>query len=159
MYIIYKASFFTWILIQEVHVIKGLTIEGTCVEVGCALQWTYCTLHRTLGMALTITECACMHRRNYVMNWYRAHLSGDGDLHTVNMSCIRTTHTSLAEQVAAITVAVPPIFIEGAYCAKVHLWLRTWINSFSWFLGRRRPYNIVFRFRFCMASCSYIIIV
>ena len=40
------------------------------------------------------------------------------------------------------------MFIEGAYCAKVHLWLRTWINSFSWFLGRRRPYNIVFRFRF-----------
>ena len=40
------------------------------------------------------------------------------------------------------------MFIEGAYCAKVNLWLRTWMNSFSWFLGRRRPYNIVFRFRF-----------
>ena len=33
-----QSQFFTWILIQEVHVIKGLTIEGTCAEVGCALQ-------------------------------------------------------------------------------------------------------------------------
>ena len=34
MYIIYKASFFTWILIREVHVIKGLTIEAHVRRLG-----------------------------------------------------------------------------------------------------------------------------